>query len=64
MTITLVKETHPETGKVRYSVERDGLFIEGTVTYKEDVARRIYNAVRISAGTTIWEREVMAEHKL
>ncbi len=62
MTITLVKEIHPETGRVRYSVERDGVFVNGTVTDNEDTARRYYNAVKMSAGATIWEREIMEEH--
>lgn len=59
MTITLVKEIHPETGRVRYSVERDGIFIEGTVTDKEDVARRLFSAVKRSAGASIWEKVVV-----
>jgi len=59
MMIALVKETHPESRRVRYSIERDGLFVDGTVTTKEDVARRMFAAVRKSDGNTIWEREIL-----
>ena len=59
MTIALVKEIHPESKKVRYSVEKDGQFIDGTLTVNEDAARRIYEAARRSKGNSIWEKEVM-----
>ncbi len=59
MTITLIKETHPETGRVRYSVERNGIFVDGSLTEHEDVARRIYNALKKSTGISVWEREVV-----
>ncbi|NNM95228.1 MAG: hypothetical protein HKL88_07180, partial [Bacteroidia bacterium] len=54
MTITLIKETHPETGRVRYSVERNGIFVDGSLTEHEDVARRIYNALKKSTGISVW----------
>ncbi len=59
MMISLVKETHPESRRVRYSIERDGLFVDGTVTTREDVARRMFVAVKKSDGNTIWEREIL-----
>jgi hypothetical protein len=59
MIITLVKETHPETHRIRYSIERDGLFVDGTVTTREDVARRMFDAARRSDGSTIWERQIL-----
>ncbi|HXP52865.1 MAG TPA: hypothetical protein VN922_23165 [Bacteroidia bacterium] len=59
MTITLIKETHPESRKVRYSIERDGQFVDGTLTVNEDAARRMYNAAKRSNGNTIWEREIV-----
>jgi hypothetical protein len=59
MTITLIKETHPESRKVRYSIERDGQFVDGTLTVNEDAARRMYNAAKRSNGSSIWEREIV-----
>jgi len=57
--ITLVKETHPESKRVRYSIEKDGMFVDGTVTSREDVAKRMFEAVKKSEGSTVWEREVL-----
>lgn len=59
MTITLVKETHPENRKIRYSIEKDGQFVDGTLTINEEAARRMYEAAKKSGGSTIWEREIM-----
>ncbi len=59
MTITLVRETHPETQKVRYSIEKNGLFVDGTLTINEDAARRMYNAAKKSGGNSIWEKEII-----
>jgi hypothetical protein len=64
MIIALVKETHPESKRVRYSLEKDGLFVDGTVTTKEDVARRMYEAARHSGGTSIWERIIMEQAEI
>lgn len=59
MTITLVKETHPDSNKVRWSVEKNGQFVEGTLTASEDAARRMYEAIKKSGGNSIWEKEVV-----
>ena len=59
MTITLVRETHPETQKVRYSIEKNGLFVDGTLTINEEAARRMYNAAKRSGGSSIWEKEII-----
>jgi len=61
MTITLIKETHPENKQVRYSIERDGMFIDGTLTINEHSAKRMYEAARRSGGNTIWEKEIVEE---
>lgn len=59
MTISLIKEIHPDTRKIRYSIEKDGHFVDGTLTINEDAARRMFNAAKISSGNTIWEKEVI-----
>jgi hypothetical protein len=59
MTISLIKETHPETRKVRYSIEKDGQFVDGTLTISEDAARRMFNAAKVSGGNTIWEKQIV-----
>jgi len=59
MTISLVKETHPETRKARYSIERDGQFIDGTLTTDEISARRMYETVKRTATVSMWKREIM-----
>ena len=64
MIIALVKEIHPENRRVRYSIEKDGLFVDGTVTTREDVARRMYEAAKHSGGSTIWEREVLEQAQI
>lgn len=64
MIIALVKEIHPETKRVRYSIERDGLFVDGTVTTREDVARRMFDAACKSDGTSIWAREILEESEI
>lgn len=64
MIIALVKEVHPETKRIRYSIERDGLFVDGTVTTREDVARRMFDAACKSDGNTIWEREILDQEEI
>ncbi|MGP8217060.1 MAG: hypothetical protein ACLQQ4_15940 [Bacteroidia bacterium] len=59
MIIALIKETHPGSGKIRYSIEKDGQFVDGTLTLNEDVARRMFDVVKKSGGNTIWEREII-----
>lgn len=59
MLISLIKETHPESMKVRYSIERDGQFVDGTLTINEAAARRMYEAARKSGGSTIWEKQIL-----
>jgi len=61
MIIALVKEIHPESKRIRYSIEKDGLFVDGTVTTNEDIARRMFQAAKHSDGSTIWEREVLEQ---
>ena len=65
MTIALVKETHPENRQVRYSIERDGQFVDGTLTVNELSAQRMYQAMKQntvqSARNTIWKKEVIEE---
>ena len=41
MKIELVKETLID-GTVRYSVEMDGIYVSGSITYDESEARAIY----------------------
>jgi hypothetical protein len=59
MILTLVKETHPESRNVRYSVEKNGQFIDGTLMINEEAARRMYNAAKRSGGNSIWEKEIV-----
>ena len=64
MTIALVKETHPENRQVRYSIERDGQFVDGTLTVNELSAQRMYQAMKASSSlhaNTIWKKEVIEE---
>jgi|GEM_PF-1785247 hypothetical protein len=59
MTISLVKETHAENRKTRYSIERDGQFIDGTLTTDAESARRMYETVKRTASSSVWQREVI-----
>lgn len=65
MTIALVKETHIENKQVRYSIERDGQFVDGTLTVNEYSAHRMYDAMKqsnaLQGRNTIWKREVLEE---
>jgi hypothetical protein len=59
MTISLIKEIHPESRKVRFSIEKDGQFVDGTLTINEEAAKRMYEAAKKSGGNSIWEREII-----
>ena len=59
MIITLIKETHPESMKVRYFIEKDGQFIDGTLTVNEVAAYRMFEAAKRSGGNSIWEKQTM-----
>ena len=59
MILALVKETHPESRTVRYSIEKNGLFVDGTLTINEEAAHRMYNAAKRTNGNSIWEKEIV-----
>ena len=59
MTISLIKEVHPESRKIRFSIEKDGQFVDGTLTINEDAAKRMYEAAKKSGGNSIWEKEII-----
>lgn len=59
MIISLIKEIHPESRKVRFSIEKDGQFVDGTLTINEEAAKRMYEAAKKSGGNSIWEKEII-----
>ncbi|HSY77536.1 MAG TPA: hypothetical protein VK890_11800 [Bacteroidia bacterium] len=59
MTISLIKEVHPESRKIRFSIEKDGQFVDGTLTINEEAAKRMYEAAKKSGGSSIWEKEII-----
>jgi hypothetical protein len=68
MTIALVKETHTENKQVRFSIERNGQFVDGTLTVNETSAHRMYEvmkqAISLQEKNTIWKKEIIEESNI